>query len=50
MSYGSIEAIKERCKREGIEFWKAVQMEDCSERAVRGELLEGDDTHVADHV
>ena len=37
MSYGSIEAIKERCKREGIEFWKAVQMEDCSERAVSEE-------------
>ena len=37
MSYGSIEEIKERCKREGIEFWKAVQMEDCSERAVSEE-------------
>ena len=37
MSYGSVEAIKERCKREGIEFWKAVQIEDCSERAVSEE-------------
>ena len=37
MSYGSIEAIKERCKKEGIEFWKAVQIEDCSERNVSEE-------------
>ena len=37
MSYGSIDAIKERCKKDGIEFWKAVQIEDCNERDVSEE-------------
>ena len=35
MSYQSMEEAQERCKREGIEFWKAVQLEDADERDVK---------------
>ena len=34
MSYQSMEEAYERCKKEGIDFWKAVQMEDAQERDV----------------
>ena len=34
MSFHSITEIKDRCKEKGIPFWKAIQLEDCSERAV----------------
>lgn len=34
MSYQSMEEVRERCEREGIEFWKAVQLEDAAERDV----------------
>ena len=34
MSYRSIEEIKARCEKDGIPFWKAVQVEDCTERDV----------------
>ena len=34
MSYQSMEEAQERCEKEGIEFWKAVQLEDGNERAV----------------
>ena len=34
MSFHSIAEIKDRCKEKGISFWKAIQLEDCSERAV----------------
>ena len=27
MSYRSIEEIQKRCTKEGIEFWKAIQLE-----------------------
>lgn len=37
MSYQAVEEIENRCKREGIPFWKAVQMEDCEERDVSQE-------------
>lgn len=37
MSYQSIEAIQNRCEKEGIEFWKAIQIEDCNERAAKEE-------------
>lgn len=32
MSYQSIEEIQARCAKDGIEFWKAVQLEDVYER------------------
>ena len=37
MSYRSMEEAQERCEKEGIEFWKAVQLEDGNERAVSEE-------------
>ena len=37
MSYQSIEEIRKRCEAEGIEFWKAVQLEDCNERGASTE-------------
>lgn len=37
MSYQAIEEIENRCIREEISFWKAVQLEDCEERDVSEE-------------
>lgn len=37
MSYQSMEEAQERCNREGIEFWKAIQLEDADERGVTKE-------------
>lgn len=37
MSFQSIEEINDRCQREALEFWKAVQHEDCQERGVSEE-------------
>lgn len=37
MSYQSIEDIYVRCEKEKIEFWKAIQLEDCGERDVTEE-------------
>ena len=37
MSYQSIEEAYARCEKEGIEFWKAVQLEDAEERDVKEE-------------
>lgn len=37
MSYQSVEEAQERCRKEGIPFWKAVQMEDASERQITEE-------------
>ena len=34
MSYQSMEEAYERCKKEGIDFWKAIQLEDAQERDV----------------
>lgn len=37
MSYQSMEEIRKRCETEGIEFWKAIQLEDCNERGASQE-------------
>ncbi len=37
MSYQSMEEAQIRCKKEGIEFWRAVQLEDADERGVTKE-------------
>lgn len=37
MSYQSMEEAYARCEREGIEFWKAVQLEDAEERDIKTE-------------
>lgn len=34
MSYQSMEEAYARCERDGIPFWKAVQLEDAEERDV----------------
>lgn len=38
MSYRAIEEIQTRCKEEGIDFWKAIQLEDCEERGESPEV------------
>lgn len=37
MSFQSLEEIKNRCEKDALEFWKAVQLEDCRERGVSEE-------------
>lgn len=37
MSYQSMEEARIRCEKEGIEFWKAIQLEDAAERDVKEE-------------
>ena len=37
MSYQSMEEVQARCEKEGIEFWKAIQLEDADERGVTEE-------------
>ena len=37
MSYQSMEEAQSRCEKEGIGFWKAVQLEDAGERGVTEE-------------
>ena len=32
MSFRAIEEIQNKCKNDNIEFWKAIQLEDCDER------------------
>ena len=34
MSYQSMEEAYARCEKDGIEFWKAVQLEDAEERDI----------------
>ena len=37
MSYQSMNEAKERCEREEIPFWKAIQLEDAEERGIEVE-------------
>lgn len=37
MSYQSIEEIEKRCKKEELSFWKAIQLDDISDRGVSEE-------------
>lgn len=37
MSYQSMEEVYARCEKDGIEFWKAVQLEDAEERDIKTE-------------
>lgn len=37
MAFQSIEEIRDRCRRDSLEFWKAVQLEDCQERGASEE-------------
>lgn len=37
MSYQSMEEIKDRCRKESLKFWEAVQIGDCAERDVSRE-------------
>lgn len=37
MSYQSMEEAYARCEKDGIEFWKAVQLEDAEERDIKTE-------------
>lgn len=37
MSYQSMEEAYERCEKDGLEFWKAIQLEDANERGVSEE-------------
>ena len=37
MAYQAVEEIQKRCEKEGIPFWKAVQLEDCEENGITEE-------------
>ncbi len=37
MSYRSIEAVEKKCEKDGIDFWKAIQLEDCDEQGITEE-------------
>ena len=37
MSYQSIEEAEKRCEKDGLEFWKAIQLEDCDEQGITEE-------------
>lgn len=37
MAYQAVEEIQNRCEKEGIPFWKAVQLEDCEENGITEE-------------
>ena len=45
MAYQAVDEIMARCEKDGVEFWKAVQLEDCEENQ-RRRVLESDDTYV----
>ncbi len=32
MAYQAVDEIMTRCEKDGVEFWKAVQFEDCEEK------------------
>ena len=38
MSYRSIEAVEKKCEKDNIEFWKAIQLEDCDEQGITEEV------------
>ena len=40
MSYQSMEEAYERCERDSLEFWKAVQLEDAHERGVSDAIFQ----------
>ena len=37
MAYQAVDEIMARCEKEGVEFWKAVQLEDCEENGISEE-------------
>ena len=37
MAYQAVEEIQNRCEKESIPFWKAVQLEDCEENGITEE-------------
>ncbi len=37
MSYRSIEAVEKKCEKDGSDFWKAIQLEDCDEQGITEE-------------
>ena len=41
MAYQAVDEIMARCEKDGVEFWKAVQLEDCEENGISE-----DDTYV----
>ena len=47
MAYQAVDEIMARCEKDGVEFWKAVQLEDCEENGIsERRVLESDDTYV----
>lgn len=37
MAYQAVDEIMARCEKDGVEFWKAVQLEDCEENGISEE-------------
>ncbi len=47
MAYQAVDEIMARCEKDGVEFWKAVQLEDCEENGIsEEESWKSDDTYV----
>lgn len=37
MAYQAVDEIMARCEKDSVEFWKAVQLEDCEENGISEE-------------
>ena len=46
MAYQAVDAIMARCEKDGVEFWKAVQLEDCEENGISEEESWNQMTHM----
>ena len=46
MAYQAVDEIMARCGRDGVEFWKAVQLEDCEENGISEEESWNQMTHM----
>ena len=46
MAYQAVDEIMARCEKDGVEFWKAVQLEDCEENGISEEESWNQMTHM----
>ena len=46
MAYQAVDEIMARCEKDSVEFWKAVQLEDCEENGISEEESWNQMTHM----
>ena len=46
MAYQAVDEVMARCEKDGVEFWKAVQLEDCEENGISEEESWNQMTHM----